>query len=68
MPIGLIALDHQGKIVTCNEKAQAVLEVACSDALSREALTVLPEPLKKILAELPASGRLSGAGYSIDFR
>jgi two-component system sensor histidine kinase HydH len=56
MPIGLIALDHQGKIVTCNEKAQAVLEVACSDALSREALTVLPEPLKKILAELPASG------------
>ena len=56
MPIGLIALDHQGKIVTCNEKAQAVLEVACSDALSRETLTVLPEPLKKILAELPASG------------
>ena len=56
MPIGLIALDHQGKIVTCNEKAQAVLEVACSDALSREALTVLPEPLKKILVELPASG------------
>jgi two-component system sensor histidine kinase HydH len=32
------------------------LEVACSDALSREALTVLPEPLKKILVELPASG------------
>jgi two-component system sensor histidine kinase HydH len=55
MPIGLIALDHQGKIVTCNEKAQAVLEVACSDALSREALT-LPDPLKKILADLPASG------------
>ena len=56
MPIGLIALDDQGKIVTCNEKAQAVLEVACSDALGREALTVLPDPLKKILAELPASG------------
>jgi len=56
MPIGLIALDDQGKIVTCNEKAQAVLEVACSDALGREAITVLPEPLKKILTELPASG------------
>jgi two-component system sensor histidine kinase HydH len=56
MPIGLIALDDQGKIVTCNEKAQAVLEVACSDALGREALTILPEPLKKILAELPTSG------------
>jgi two-component system sensor histidine kinase HydH len=56
MPIGLIALDDQGKIVTCNEKAQAVLEVACSDALGKQAMTILPESLKKILAELPASG------------
>jgi two-component system sensor histidine kinase HydH len=56
MPIGLIALDHQGKIVTCNEKAQAVLEVACNNALGREALTILPDPLQKILVELPASG------------
>ena len=56
MPIGLIALDDQGKIVTCNEKAQAVLEVTCSDALGRKAITILPEPLKKILTELPASG------------
>ena len=56
MPIGLIALDDQGKIVTCNEKAQAVFEVTCSDALGREALTLLPAPLKKILTELPVSG------------
>jgi two-component system sensor histidine kinase HydH len=56
MPIGLIALDDQGKIVTCNEKAKAVLEVSRSDALDREALTILPDPLKKILAELPARG------------
>jgi two-component system sensor histidine kinase HydH len=56
MPIGLIALSDQGKIVACNEKAQAVLKIACSDASGREALTLLPDPLKKILAELPASG------------
>lgn len=56
MPIGLIALDDQDKIVTCNEKAQAVLEVACSDALGKQAMTLLPVPLKKILAELPESG------------
>jgi len=56
MPIGLIALDDQDKIVTCNEKAQAVLEVAFSDALGKQAMTLLPAPLKKILAELPASG------------
>ena len=61
MPIGLIALDDQGKIVTCNEKAQAVLEVACSDALGREALTVLPDPLKKYLPNfLPAVAFWSG--------
>ena len=56
MPIGLIALDDQDKIVTCNEKAQAVLEVAFSEALGKQAMTLLPAPLKKILAELPASG------------
>jgi two-component system sensor histidine kinase HydH len=56
MPIGLIALDDQDKIVTCNEKAQAVLEVAFSDALGKQAMTLLPAPLKKILAELPESG------------
>ena len=56
MPIGLIALNDQGQIVTCNEKAQAVLEVSCSKALGREALTILPAPLKNILTELPASG------------
>jgi two-component system sensor histidine kinase HydH len=56
MPIGLIALNDQGKIVTCNEKAQAVLAVSCSDALGKQAMTILPAPLKKILAELPESG------------
>src|SRR5664280_120398 len=56
MPIGLIALDDQDKIVTCNEKAQAVLEVACSDDLGKQAMTIVYGPMKKILAELPASG------------
>ena len=56
MPIGLIALNDQGKIVICNEKAQAVLEVPCGDALGKQALTILPAPLKKILAELPTIG------------
>ncbi len=56
MPIGLIAQNDQGKIVTCNEKAQAVLNVACDDALGKQATTIMPAPLKKILAELPESG------------
>ena len=56
MPIGLIALNDHGKIVTCNENAQAVFEVPCSDALGKDALTLLPDPLKKIIAELPERG------------
>lgn len=56
MPIGLIALNDRGEIVTCNENAQAVLEISCSDALGKQATGVLPAQFKKILAELPASG------------
>ena len=58
MPIGLIALDDRGQIVTCNEKAQAILNVACSDALGREASAILPEPLTNLLEELPEQGGL----------
>ena len=56
MPIGLIAFNDQGEIVSCNEKAQAVLEVSCIDVLGKQATTLLPAPLKTMLAELPASG------------
>ena len=56
MPIGLIALNDQEKIVTCNEKAQAVLDISCSNALGKQAMNILPAPLKKILTELPESG------------
>ena len=68
MPIGLIALDDQGKIVTCNEKAQAVLEVACSDALGREAIDSFTGTAEKNTCRASCKRRLSGTGYSIDFR
>ncbi len=58
MPIGLIALDDSGRIVTCNEKAQAILNVSCSDALGKEASVILPGPLKNLLEELPEQGGL----------
>jgi two-component system sensor histidine kinase HydH len=58
MPIGLIALDDSGQIVTCNEKAQVILNVSCSDALGKEVMTVLPGPLKNLLEELPEQGGL----------
>lgn len=56
MPIGLISLDDAGKIVSCNEKAQAILNVPCSDALGRKAVEIVPALLKKMLEEIPAPG------------
>ncbi len=59
MPIGLISLNDAGKIVSCNEKAQAILNVSCSDALGRKAVEIIPAPLKKILEAIPVqSGML----------
>jgi two-component system sensor histidine kinase HydH len=53
MPIGLIALDDAGKIISCNEKAQEVLNGFCSNVLGSQADEILPTPLKEMLAELP---------------
>lgn len=52
MPIGLIALDENDDIITCNEKAGAILNIVCTDNIGRPAGSVLPEPLQKIFAGL----------------
>ncbi|NTW07816.1 MAG: hypothetical protein HGA29_08235, partial [Syntrophaceae bacterium] len=53
MPIGLIALDESGDVAACNEKAGAILNAVCDDTIGKQAQSVLPEPLYKIIAELP---------------
>ncbi|MGP8153488.1 MAG: ATP-binding protein [Smithella sp.] len=58
MPIGLIALDDLGMIITCNEKAQAVLGVADNEASGKHAADLLPAPLQEILSQLPQRGGL----------
>ncbi len=58
MPIGLIALDDGGEIVSCNEKAEAVLKVSSVDVLGKKAVDIIPLPLKKMLEEIPESGGL----------
>jgi two-component system, NtrC family, sensor histidine kinase HydH len=58
MPIGLIALDNQGLIVTCNEKAQAVLDAAGSEAAGIRTALLLPAPLQEMLGRLPERGGL----------
>ncbi|MEN6375909.1 MAG: ATP-binding protein [Smithella sp.] len=58
MPIGLIALDENGDVAACNEKAGAVLNVVCVDAIGKQAHAVLPAPLYKIIARLSEQGGL----------
>jgi two-component system sensor histidine kinase HydH len=52
MPIGLIAFDESGHIAICNEKAGAILDVVCRDAIGKQADSILPAPLQQILDEL----------------
>lgn len=58
MPIGLIALDENNGIATCNEKAGVILNIDNNKNISRQAGSVLPAPLQKIFAELPEQGGL----------
>ena len=58
MPIGLIALDDQGLIITCNQNAQEVLGVDCKEVSGKYAADLLPAPLQKILSRLPRRGGL----------
>ncbi|MGV8057466.1 MAG: ATP-binding protein [Smithellaceae bacterium] len=53
MPIGLVALDENGNIATCNEKAGAILNIDCVETAGKQAQSALPVPLQKIFTELP---------------
>ncbi len=54
MPIGLVALDESGNIITCNEKAGAILNIDCIETTGRQVNMAIPEPLQKIFTELSA--------------
>ncbi|PKN05680.1 MAG: hypothetical protein CVU74_00530 [Deltaproteobacteria bacterium HGW-Deltaproteobacteria-9] len=58
MPIGLVALDESGNIVTCNEKAGAILNLDCLETAGRQPKVELPEPLQNIFTNLPVQGGL----------
>ena len=45
VPIGLLALDHQGKIATFNNSAESILQISAADVLGRDAGSVIPPEL-----------------------
>lgn len=71
MPIGLIACDNNGRIVTCNEIAEKMLSLAVSETLNRPLADILPKELQGIVKELSGSNKflerdviiLSNTGY-----
>ena len=56
MPIGLVAFDDAGKIISYNEKAQEILKEFSPGLAAGKDMTTLPAPLRDLLAELPAHG------------
>ena len=54
MPIGLLAVDRNGKIVACNEQAQGLFTGSCPDAVGRNAGDLLPSAFSQLLERINA--------------
>ena len=56
MPIGLLAIDSDGRIASFNETAESILRLSSHDVLWKTPKTVLPQPFLELLDKLK-SGR-----------
>jgi len=45
VPIGLLALDHQGKIAALNNEAESILQLSTADAIGQQASRIIPPEL-----------------------
>lgn len=61
MPIGLVALDLEGKFVSINETAESLLDVKGGNILDKDSSGILPDALQSAVAEARA-----GAGKKAD--
>ncbi|HLA26895.1 MAG TPA: ATP-binding protein [Syntrophales bacterium] len=52
MPIGLIALDRGGNIISFNQTAESILQLASPEVLGKNAATVLPLPFQEIIGTM----------------
>lgn len=59
MPVGLLAVDQAGKIVTCNVQAHGLFSVACPDAVGRKAADLLPVQMSQLLDRINEKTRLA---------
>ncbi|MCF8142711.1 MAG: PAS domain-containing protein [Deltaproteobacteria bacterium] len=52
MPIGLLAVDTEDKMVSINQNAESVLQVSSADAVGRRITEILPPPLLSFYNQL----------------
>ncbi len=58
MPAGLIAIDNQGTVISCNENAQSFLNIRYSEAPGKNSSDILSALLQEIFLQLPRYGGL----------
>ncbi len=58
MPIGLVALDGENKVIAFNAWAESILGIAAAEVVGRPAGEVLPDTCREIIGELERSGRV----------
>ncbi|MBN1382024.1 MAG: PAS domain S-box protein [Deltaproteobacteria bacterium] len=58
MPIGLIAIDQKGAVISINQSAENILYLSASEVLNKEASEVLPMFIKDLTQELKTGGRV----------
>ena len=52
MPAALLALDKEGKVITCNEEAEGLVSGSCPEAVGQDASLVLPQSIIKIINQI----------------
>jgi len=52
MPIGLLAIDAEDRIVSINQNAESVFSISSDGAMGRRVSDILPQPLLKFYAQL----------------
>lgn len=66
MPIGLLAVDKNNRIVACNEHAHGLFTGDCPEALGQDAGRILPDALIRLLQKVNAPSGLIEEDISID--
>jgi two-component system sensor histidine kinase HydH len=67
MPMGLVALDADGRIVAFNQTAESVLQQVAGDVIGRNADEILPEICRAFIASLKRDKRIMAGELDCPF-